>query len=167
MREYQLEIFADYFQFHLYDEKLNPNFGDAWNQFSVDNLLALTNEGIGIGTVRNMDVPVNIKIFETEPKLKEDLNRVFQINEADLNINSGNLVVIGCTEYFPKAKRIELEKGIYRVRIYYSDLDKLSEDGLDGEDKYEIEIWETDNAKEPTFNKIKPVYNNGNRCTTP
>ncbi|MBD8488161.1 hypothetical protein IFO69_05320 [Echinicola sp. CAU 1574] len=157
MREYQLEIFADYFQFHLYDEKLNPNFGEAWNQFSVDNFLALRREGIGIGTIRNMDVPVNIKIYDSEPKIKEDLNQVFQINETDLTIISGKLVVIGCTEYFPDAKRIELDRGIYRVRIYYSDLDKLSEDGLDGEDNYHLEIWKTDNTKEPIFNKIKPA----------
>ena len=160
MRVYQLEIFADYFQFHLYDEKTNPIFGDAWNQFSVDNLLAFTNEGVGVGTVRNMEVPVNLKIYDFEPKLKGNLKKVFQINETDLSITSGKLVVIGCTEYFPDAKRIELDNGIYRIRVYYYDLDKVSEDGLDGEDSYEIEIWKTDKVQESKFNKIKSVHSN-------
>lgn len=159
MKEYQLEIFADYFQFHLHDENMNPNFGNAWDQFSVDNFLAITPEGIGIGTARNMDVPVTIKICDSEPKLKENLNQVFQINESDLTIISEKLVVIGSTEYYPDAKRIEIDNGIYRVRIYYSNLDKLSEDGLDGEDYYEIEIWKTDEVQESKFDRIKPVHN--------
>jgi hypothetical protein len=160
MKECQLEIFADYFQFHLYDEKMSPNFGNAWSQFAVDNLLAITKEGIAIGTVRNMDVSVILKIYDSEPQLKKELNRVFQINESDLSIISGKLVVIGCTEYFPEAKRIQLSNGIYRVRVCYFDLDKLSEDGLDGEDCYEIEIWKTDKAQKSRFDKIKPVRNN-------
>ncbi|MFV1449362.1 hypothetical protein VBZ51_09460 [Maribacter sp. HS] len=169
MKEYQLEIFADYFQFHLHDENMNPNFGNAWDQFSVDNFLAITPEGIGIGTARNMDVPVTIKICDSEPKLKENLNQVFQINESDLTIISEKLVVIGSTEYNPDAKHIEIDNGIYRVRIYYSNLDKLSEDklsedklsedGLDGEDYYEIEIWKTDEVQESKFDRIKPVHN--------
>lgn len=159
MKEYQLEIFADYFQFHLHDENMNPNFGNAWDQFSVDNFLAITPEGIGIGTVRNMDVPVTIKICDLEPKPKENLHQVFQINESDLTIISEKLVVIGCTEYYPDAKPIKIDNGIYRVRIYYSNLDKLSEDGLDGEDYYEIEIWKTDEVQESKFDRIKPVHN--------
>ena len=155
MREYQLEIFADYFQFHLYDEKMNPNFEDAWDQFSIDNLFAFTNDGIGIGTVRNMNVPVILKVCDSESKFKENLNQVFQINESDLSIISGKLVVIGCTECFPDAKRIELDNGIYRIRVYYSDLDKLSENGLDGEDCYEIEIWIKDKPEKAKFEKLK------------
>ncbi|MEP2238365.1 MAG: hypothetical protein ABJI22_08400 [Maribacter sp.] len=157
MKEYQLEIFADYFQFHLHDEDMNPNFGNAWDQFSVDNFLAYTSDGIGIGTVRNMEVPVTLKIYESEPRFKENLKQVFQINEADLSIISGKLVVIGCTEYFPDAKRIVIDNGIYRVRVYYSNLDKRSEDGLEGEDYYQLDIWKTDIGQEPKFNRLKPI----------
>lgn len=50
-------------------------------------------------------------------------------------------MIAGCTDYFTEAQRIEVQKGIYRVRIYYGNLDKLSEDGLDGDDFYEIHMW--------------------------
>lgn len=157
MSVYQLEIFADYFQFHLFDETMNPDFAEEWSPFAVDNLMAITNGGIGIGTARNMVVPVHIKIHDAEPKLREDLNSVFQINETDVSIASGKLVVMGCTDYFPDAKRIELGKGNFRLRVYYCGLDTVSEDGLDGSDSYEMEIWKTNTQQAPVYTKIKPM----------
>lgn len=145
MKEIQLELFADYFQFYLQDEKASGDIRDIWTQEAVDNLLALTEGVIAVGTARNMDVPVTIKIYENEPNLFADnQNEIGQINECDLNIISGNMVVSGCTDYFPDAKRIGVPKGLYRTRIYYRNLDKLSEDGLDGEDFYELHLWPTD-----------------------
>ncbi|GAA3596164.1 hypothetical protein Q4Q39_07960 [Flavivirga amylovorans] len=161
MKEYKLEIFADYFQFHLHDEKYNPNFGNAWTEFTTKNLLAITDEGIAVGTRRNMDVKVLIKILDSEPVPKNNnKDSIFQINESDLLIISKKLVVMGCTEYFPEAKRIELENGIYRVRIYYCDLDKISKDELDGDDYYEIEIWKTNNKNIPTYNQLISLHKN-------
>lgn len=157
MTELNLEIFADYHQFHLHDEQLNPDFVNIWNDFYCENLLAFDEKGIGISTARNMDVPVNIKIFDIEPENRKISDTLFQIIEIDLKIISGNLVVIGCTDYLPTAKRIKLDIGIYRVRIYYYNLDKISLNGLEGEDKYDIEIWKTDKSTKPKFKQLKKL----------
>jgi hypothetical protein len=142
--EINLELFADYFQFYLQDESADSNLGDKWTKEAVDILLALADGTIGIGTVRNMDVPINIKIFNEEPQILKDDHDLFgQINECDIEIKSGRIVVAGCTDYFPDAKRINVESGIYRTRIYYANLEKISEDGLVGEDFYEIHLWLT------------------------
>ncbi|MFS4416609.1 hypothetical protein [Maribacter sp. 2307ULW6-5] len=157
MRAYSLEIFADYFQFYLFDEKSNPNFEEEWSPFAVNNLMAVTKEGIGIETVRNMVVPVHLILHDAEPRLREDVRSVFQINEAEISIRSGKLVVMGCSDYLPEAKRIELPNGRYKIRVYYHGLDTVSEDGLDGDDSYGIEIWKTNKEQAPTFQKIKPL----------
>jgi hypothetical protein len=141
LKEIKKDLFADYFQFYLQDEQVDGDLSDSWTQEAVDRLLALAPGTIGVGTARNMDVPVTINIFDSEPKLPLDLTQFDQINECDLEIGSGKIVVAGCTDYFPEAQRIEVQKGIYRVRIYYGNLDKLSEDGLDGDDFYEIHMW--------------------------
>jgi hypothetical protein len=144
MNEYNLELFADYFQFYLKDEQVPGDLSDQWTENAVKILLATAEGTIGVGTVRNMTVPVNIKIFETDPVLLSDKQNIFdQINECDIEVSSGKIVVAGCTDYFKEAKRIELLNGIYRARIYYGNLDKLSEDGLDDEDFYEIHLWKT------------------------
>ena len=143
----ELALFADYFQFYIQDEKVSGDLSNSWNNNAVKILLAIAPGTIGIGTVRNMDVPVKIKIFGVEPNFLTDFqNSINQINECDLEISSGKIVIAGCTDNFFDAKRIVLENGIYRSRIYYGNLDKLSEDGLEGEDFYEIHLWK----------KIKP-----------
>ena len=142
--EIKLELFADYFQFYIQDENANGDLSEKWTDEAVEQLLAITDGTIGVGTVRNMDVPVTIKTFNTEPAFLTDVENVIgQINECDIEVNSGKIVIAGCTEYFPQAKRIELKNGIYRARIYYGNLDKLSEDGLDGEDFYAVHLWMT------------------------
>jgi hypothetical protein len=82
--------------------------------------------------------------------LQELRQRVFEAGEyqqywlyveASINISSGRVVIAGCTDYFPDAIRIPVEPGTYRVRIYYGGLASISEDGLEGEDHYQVVLW--------------------------
>ena len=147
--ELRLEIFADYFQFYLQDEEAEGDLSEKWTNQAVDIHLATTIGTVGVGTVRNMVVPVTLKTYESEPDFLEDpAKTIGHINECDIEISSGKLVVAGCTDYFPEAQQILLENGIYRVRIYYGNLDKVSENGLDGEDFYEIHLWKTGRKQE-------------------
>jgi hypothetical protein len=145
--EYKLTLFADYFQFYIQDEKVEGDLSDEWTEEATQRLLAVTEGTVGIGTARNMDVPVTIKIFGGEPPVEDLKDIVGRINECDLEVKSGKIVVAGCTDYFPDATKIELDNGIYRVRIYYVNLDKISDDGLTGEDRYEIHLWLTGEKK--------------------
>src|SRR5688500_11310818 len=119
IKEIQTDLFADYFQCYLQHEEVDGDLSESSTQEAVDRLLALAQGTIGIGTVRDMDVPVTIAIFDSEPELPLDLSPYDQINECDLELQSGKLVVAGCIDYFPDAQRIEVEKGLYRTRIYY------------------------------------------------
>jgi hypothetical protein len=148
LTEIKLELFADYFQLYIQDEKAVGDLSDKWTKETSDMLLATADGTIGIGTVRNMVVPVCIKIFAAEPALLTDTeNRIGQINECDLEVSTGKIVIAGCTDYFPDAQRIELGNGLYRARIYYGSLDTLSENELEGDDFYEVHLWKTNNAK--------------------
>lgn len=147
LKEVKTELFADYFQIYLQDETAEGDLSDAWTQHAVDILLALAPGTVGIGTARNMFVPIIIKLYEFEPALLQDSYEISHINECDLETNSNKLVISGCTDYFPDALRIDVKKGIYRVRIYYCNLDKLSEDGLEGEDYYEVHLWQSNASK--------------------
>jgi len=148
LQEIHLELFTDYFQFYIQDEQVEGDLGEDWTEEAVDRLLATTTGIIGVGTMRNMDAPVSLMLFASEPVLaaRDDIG---QVNECDLEITSEKAVIAGCTDYFPDAQRITLPNGIYRARIYYSNLDKISEDGLDGEDYYEVHLWLT-NEKQAT-----------------
>lgn len=139
MPRYDFELFADYHQFYLQDEPVEGNLGDAWTEDASSRLLAVAPGVIGVGTVRNMDVPVTIEILDREPQL--DPAGFDHVVECSLSVQSGRIVVAGCTDYFPDAARIDVPAGTYRVRVSYANLSSLSADGLDGNDSYHLELW--------------------------
>jgi hypothetical protein len=140
MQEHRFTLFADYSQFYLQDEEADGDLSDRWTEQAVKDLLALAPGTIGVGTARNMDVPVIVAVHPARPAF-EDAACWDQICEADLNVPSGRIVVAGCTDYFPDAARIVVTPGNYRARIQYGGLDTLSEDGLEGNDHYRIDLW--------------------------
>jgi hypothetical protein len=87
-----------------------------------------------------MVVSATVEVQEATPQ-NEDFSIWDQINECSIDVPSGNLVIAGCTDYFPDAARIPLSPGHYGARIYYGQLDALSDDELDGDDHYRIVLW--------------------------
>jgi hypothetical protein len=140
MRRFEFELFADYFQFYLQDESADGNLGDSWTEVAVARLLAVAPGAIGVGTVRNMDVPVVVEVLVAEPI--PDLDSWDHVTECSLDVPSGRIVIAGCTDYFPNAERIDVEPGTYLARVSYGALDSLSEDGLDGDDRYRVQLWQ-------------------------
>ena|SRR5687768_15475919 len=142
MSRHTFKLFADYFQFYLQDESVSGDLSKSWTREAVGRLLALAPGTIGVGTVRNMFVPVTVEIVGRAPVI--DLSQWDHIVERDLDVPSGRLVIAGCTDYFPHAARVAVEPGLYRVRIGYGHLDDLSEDGLDGTDHYDVFLWKSE-----------------------
>ncbi|MEO0801487.1 MAG: hypothetical protein AAFY57_04325 [Cyanobacteria bacterium J06642_2] len=97
MQTLKLNLFADYFQFYIQDD--NEIFGDlsdAWSDDAVENFMAIGDRSVGIRTVRNMDVPVFIKISDEHPDLNPpDGSRV---NRCTIECDAGSLVVTGCID---------------------------------------------------------------------
>ena len=139
MSLYELTLFADYHQFYIQDENVDGNLSDAWTDEAVERLLAVAPGTVGIGTVRNVDVPVTIVVLEREPAL--DADKFDQVVECSIVVESGAIVVSGCTDYFPDAARINIPSGPYRVRASFEGLESVSADGLEGNDQYHLQLW--------------------------
>src|SRR5262245_9943626 len=137
-------IFADYFQFFLEDESMRRPVEIDWNSQSVSDLLVAGQRFIAISTVRNMRVPVIIEVYNSRPSPNFD-QVIFQqadhVVEASIEIISGNLVILGTTDYYPDAPRISVAPDTYQARVYYVGLNTLSEDGLEGNDSYRIVLF--------------------------
>ena len=137
MQKIELTIFADYHQFYLQDDDDRyGNLSDAWTPEATDRLMAVAERVVGIGTVRNMNVPVQIEVGPQLPTL--DHSRWDKVNRASLVCETGRIVVAGCTDYFPDARRISVSPGTYDVLVGYKNLESLSQDGLEGNDSYHI-----------------------------
>lgn len=139
MRQLEFELFADHFQFYLQDEAADGDLGDAWDEVAVARLLAVAPGMIGVGTVRDADVPVTIELLENEPA--PDFASWDHVMECSIATPTGKIVLAGCMDYFPDAARIELSPGTYRARVSYGALDSVSADGLDGNDRYRVQLW--------------------------
>jgi len=135
----EFELFADYFQFYIQDEQSNGIDGSSWTDIASNARLAQGANAFAVSTARNMKVPVKVVVYDTTPDL--DLSLWDHVVEFSISVPSGRLVVAGCTDYFPDAERLTLDSGCYDVRVLYANLDKLSDDGLDGDDHYRIELW--------------------------
>jgi hypothetical protein len=139
-RTFQYQIFADYHQFYLQDD--DRSFGDlseAWTQEATDRLLAVAPHVIGVGTVRNMSVPVLVAVHDSPPQM--DAGKWDHMVKASLRIDTGRMVIAGCTDYFPDAARIEVRPGVYEAIICYENLASLSADGLEGNDHYHVHLY--------------------------
>jgi hypothetical protein len=139
MTRYKFQLFADYHQFYIQDESADGDLSDAWTAEAVERLLAIAPGAVGIGTVRDSDVPVTIDVLEEEPNREFDV--VDHVVECSILISSGNIVAAGCTGYFPDAARIPVCPGTYRVRVNFTGLDSLSPDRLVGADQYHLQVW--------------------------
>ncbi|WP_299623225.1 hypothetical protein [uncultured Tateyamaria sp.] len=144
MTDLQFDLFPDYFQFHAFDAQSNGVDGAAWSETAVYARVALNAHGFAVSTARNMDVPVRLVVSDTPPTL--DLALWDHVVEFSIEVPSGQLIVAGCTDDLADAEQISLERGCYAVRVLQANLATLSEDGLDGEDHYRVELWKGHNT---------------------
>lgn len=59
-------------------------------------MLAVAPGVIGVGTVRNMDVPVELEVLYSQPD--DNLEEWDHVTEASLDVPSGRIIIAGCTD---------------------------------------------------------------------
>lgn len=131
------EIFADYFQFYLWDREMEPEAPTEYSDEDVKRRLKTGRNVVVIQPARNMDVPVDLEILDAAPP--DDFADWDHVAEASLELPSGKLQIHECTG--GPIDDLDLEPGTYRIRAYFGRLADLSSDGLDGNDYYRVAMW--------------------------
>ncbi|MQB45341.1 hypothetical protein [Rhizobium sp. ICMP 5592] len=135
---YRGNLFADYFQIYLRDET-HPDLPDDYTDEVIARRLAAGPYAIILHTARNMTVLVCVEWHDQCPAL--DLDAYQHVAEAGFHCPSGQLMLAGLTDYGPTAPRLAVKAGALGMRVNMSGLDTLSEDGLDGDDHYLVQLW--------------------------
>lgn len=86
-----------------------------------------------------MTVPVRVEWHDQRPA--PDLDAYQHVAEAGFHCPSGQLVLAGLTDYGATAPHLAVKAGALGVRLNMSGLDTLSEDELDGDDHYLVQLW--------------------------
>jgi hypothetical protein len=141
----QLRLFADYFQLHVMDEDAEDDLGDVWTPQALADALAVAEQTLGIGTEANTHVAVTVQVLDQPPN--DDSDSFDHVVEASIEIPTGRIAVLGCTDYLPDAARFDVPKGFVRVRASRANLANVLQPGEDGYDAPEaaeqvhLTIW--------------------------
>ena len=137
LQQCRIKVFADYHQFYLWDRASNPHAPEQWNQEDVKHRIKVGPHVVVIRTQRNSTVDVAVELRDAQPPMQ--LAGWDHVAEASLHLPSGQLEVHESTGG-PVAD-FSLDPGWYRVRSLQGGLSTVSEDGLRGEDRYQIVVW--------------------------
>jgi hypothetical protein len=132
-----LSLFADYFQFYLWDPGMNPKAPEDYTPPDLERRLKTGPNVVAIVTARNMTVPVTIEIVDAEPSL--DIDAWDHVAEASLHLPTGRLQLHECTG--GAVADFEVAPGWYRVRSCHGGLDSIDSTGLEGNDRYHLVLW--------------------------
>lgn len=139
----QLRLFADYFQLHVMDENAEDDLSDAWTDEAVLDALAVSEQTLGIGTEVNMDVDVMVELLDGRPG--DDIDVFDHVVEASIEVPSGRIAILGCTDYLPDAVRFDVPEGFVRIRASRANLANVrqpGEEGFDAPDAMEqVHLW--------------------------
>lgn len=151
---YQLDFYTSYGQFYLYD-KDSSGKTDSENFLTDDAFnkrLAIEDGILGVLTECYGAVKGELNLLSS-PNSSYDPNMYDHIVEGSIVIRSGTLQVLDCPNSNVELE-VSIQPGIYRVRVYSSNLSSV--DGDEGDDYYIIELW---NANFDERKVLKQYFN--------
>ncbi|TDC82500.1 hypothetical protein E1193_11675 [Micromonospora sp. KC606] len=157
----ELELFADYYQIHLFDDGCVTDLGDAWTEEAVRDRLAVATDAMAVGTSVNVNVAVALQVLKAAPE--DDSAEFDHVVEGSLHVTSGRLVVMGCTDYEPEAARFGVAAGPVRVRAARSNLAEAERHGIDSDDdpatmeRLRLQVWSAPHADPVVIKRWEPL----------
>ena len=137
VRRQSVAVFADYHQFYVRDGGVNPPAPENWTEEDLANRSKVAENVIVVCPLRNMTVPVEISLHDSEPPPGEVSPD--HLVECSLSLPTGHLQVHECTG--GPVLNWEVNPGTYRVRLSYLGLSTIKANGLDGSDFYKVALW--------------------------
>jgi hypothetical protein len=95
-----------------FDQRSVTDLGDAWTEQAVVDQLAVGGDAIAVGTAVNVFVRVAVDVLDRAPA--DDSTDFDHVVEGSIEVRSGRLVVMGCTDYEPDAVRFAVPAGWLR-----------------------------------------------------
>jgi hypothetical protein len=136
---HRFTIFADYFQFVVMDQDCRADFSAIWTGAALERMLAVDECALCPGTLRNIEVEVELVILKEPPLVK--VETYDHVAEGSLAVPSGIVVVMGCTGYLPDAPRVSVAPGTYQALFLVSGADTITNEWEPAQDKYSVYLW--------------------------
>ncbi|MGK5023264.1 hypothetical protein [Janthinobacterium sp. RB2R34] len=155
MAVHRFTIFADYFQFIVQDEDSKDDFGALWNDAAVAMMVANGETALSLGTLRNVDVTVDLHVIDGPPDIRtDDFDHVV---EGAFISPTGSIAVMGCTDFFPDASRLKILPGSYRYIYLISGVRTIQTEWEPADDLYSLYIWPAERRELHLVKQWKPA----------
>jgi hypothetical protein len=137
----EFNIFADFNQFLVCSEGADwDDLYEKWSPTAVEEMIVCGTDYIAVGTARPAHVPVIIRIVDTPPPPDTTAQLV---HECEIVVNADRVEITGVTDNGMSGGFMEARQGLYNARVSYYDLNSVDESGLQGRDRYTVELWPT------------------------
>jgi hypothetical protein len=150
---YPLDFYTQYHQLFICDKNSSKETDEQtfWTEEASKSRLAV-GDGI-LGASLECYGPFKGELVILDKKKDEiEYDEYDHVVEGGLEITSGVLQVLDCPNFSVELE-IKLSNGIYRVRIYSSNL--ISVVGDSGDDYYRIEIWPDSDMQRKVLKQYK------------
>lgn len=138
--KFDLNFTTDYGQFYLNDKDSTGDTGseDFWSSQAFVDKIAIEEGVLGI-SIENSEgiVKCELEILKSKSTIL-DFDDFDHVCEASIKIESGFLQIVDCP-FSEIELETEIEKGVYRVRVYSNNLKAAYYKNLT--DFYKIEMW--------------------------
>lgn len=157
----ELTLFADYHQIHVFDDGSETDLGDEWTEQAINDHLAAGRDAVAVRTTVNVNVEVSVELLGGPPP--DDSADFDHVAEASLHCSSGRLVIMGCTDFEPDARRFPVAAGWLRLRVSQSNLDRAHHAGIDSDDdpltteRLRLQVWPAPAAPVVALKRWKPT----------
>jgi len=125
-------LYADFGQIHLCDPAGPGSLEEAWTAQATEDRIADGGDIVGIGAKDTDDVKVSVEILAAAPE--DDAAAWDHVTESSVDVESGSVAVLGCSDELKKAKRFPVKPGAWRVRASHANLAK-------GREEIRLQMW--------------------------
>lgn len=146
-------IFADSFQIYLHDASIAPDFSDRWTRATIADKFALGKNALAFCPLREAEVSVRVVVQSAPPS--NDVAAWDHVVEGSIEITSGRLAVRGAADAQPIAV-FRVQPAWYRARVHSGNLRSVRQNGVSGDDRYEVVLWPASEGPTRTLKKYAP-----------
>ena len=144
----KLVVEAEFHQIHLRDAGHSTDLADAWTVKATEDRLAVADGVVGVGVANDGPVAVEVELAKARPKAA--LSSFDHATEASLELQSGRLLVVGCTEPIESAPALALEPGWWRARLMHRGISKP------GGESIRLVLWPHARAESQVLKRFAP-----------